>query len=85
MLKDLRNFTALSILGLALCGDFKGTVINVSTMAAVRGAGYLTTKLIEVMDEDMKNVTTFTSICLCGVSFIKILKTATGVLIPLTQ
>lgn len=83
MLKDVRNFTALTILGLALYGDYKGTVINITTMVAVRGAAYLTTKLIEVMDEDMKNVTTFTSICLGVVPFIKILKTARGVLIPM--
>ena len=85
MLKSATAFTACSILGLAMIGDYKGTIINLSTIVAVRGAGFLTTKIIEGMDKDMKNTINFTSYCLCGVSFIKVLKTAQSTLIPLTR
>lgn len=83
MLKTMGVFTALSTLGLALAGDFKGTVINVSAIVALRGTAYLTEKLIEELDKEMKGVVSFTSYCLCGVSFIKILKAAQSVLMPI--
>lgn len=83
MLKTMSIFTALSTLGLALMGDFKGTVINITAIVTLRGASYLTEKLLEVLDKDMKGVVNLTSYCLCGISFIKILKSAQSVLMPL--
>lgn len=85
MLKHMSAFTAICTLGMAFVGDFKGTVSNIATIVLLRGLAYLVESIIESVDKEMKGIANFTSYCLCGMAFIKILKAAQSVLLPLAN
>lgn len=85
MLQHMSAFTIVSTLGMALMGDFKGTISNIATIILLRGTSYLVEHIIESFDKEMKGIANFTSWCLCAISFIKILKSAQSVLLPLAD
>ena len=85
MLKSIGIFTSLATLGVALIGDARGTATNIIVIVSIRGLSFLAEKVIDAVDRDMKGVVNFTGWCLCGVSFVKIIKAAQSVFIPIAN
>ena len=85
MLKSASIFTALATLGIAFMGDFKGTATSIVVIVSVRGLSFLGTKVLSSIDSNIGPIINFTSWCLCGISFIKIIKAAQSVFIPIVN